>query len=98
MGVSAAIPTVLVAPAAVLAAFRGRGTSAVRSMVYWVLPGGAVVRRCVRVRRCGQQLVPGGLCADRDRGGVPHRRRRRGHDRGVIAREVSVTNIVASRC
>ena len=33
---------------------------------------GAVVRRCVRVRCRGQQRVPGGLRADRDRGGVPH--------------------------
>ncbi len=41
---------------------------------------GAVVRRRVRLLCRGQQRVPGGLRADRDRGGVPHRRRRRGQD------------------
>ncbi len=40
----------------------------------------AVVHRRVRVRCRGQQRVPGGLRADRGRGGVPHRRRRRGQD------------------
>jgi hypothetical protein len=44
---------------------------------------GAVVRRRVRVRTLKQQQLPFGLRADRDRGGVPHRRRRRGQDRGV---------------
>ncbi len=39
---------------------------------------GAVVRRRVPVRCRGQQRVPGGLRVDRDRGGVPHRGRRRG--------------------
>jgi hypothetical protein len=43
-------------------------------------PRAFFVRRCVRVRRRGQQRVPGGLRADRDRGGVPHRGRRRGQD------------------
>jgi hypothetical protein len=42
----------------------------------------AVVRRRVRVRCRGQQRVPGALRADRDGGGVPHRGRRRGQDRG----------------
>jgi hypothetical protein len=44
------------------------------------------LRRRVRVRCRGQQRVPGGLRADRDRGGVPHRRRRRGQDPGVAFR------------
>jgi hypothetical protein len=44
---------------------------------------GAVVRRRVRVRTLKQQRLPFGLRADHDRGGVPHRRRRRGEDRGV---------------
>ena len=43
------------------------------------------LRRRVRVRCRGQQRVPGGLRADRDRGGVPHRRRRRGQDPRVFA-------------
>jgi hypothetical protein len=41
------------------------------------------LRRRVRVRCRRQQRVPDGLCADRDRGGVPHRRRRRGQACGV---------------
>jgi hypothetical protein len=41
---------------------------------------GAVVRRRVFVRRFGQQRVPGGLRADRGRGGVPHCGHRRGQD------------------
>jgi hypothetical protein len=41
-----------------------------------------IVRRRVRLRCQWQQRVPGGLRADRDRGGVPHRGRRRGQDRG----------------
>jgi hypothetical protein len=47
---------------------------------------GAVVRRRVRGRCRRQQRVPGGLRADRDRGGVPHRGGRRGQDREYVVR------------
>jgi hypothetical protein len=74
---------VLDALPAMLAAFRGRGTSADRSMVYWVFPDGPVLRRRLRVRRRRQQRVPGGLHSHREPGGVPHRGDRRGQELGV---------------
>jgi hypothetical protein len=56
----------------------------------WQAEGGlacaGVVRRRVRVRCRGQQRVPGGLRADRDRGRVPHRGGRRGQDPVVAFR------------
>jgi hypothetical protein len=44
---------------------------------------GAVVRRRIRLRCRGHQRVPGGLRADRGRGGVPHRRCRRWQDLAI---------------
>ncbi len=43
-------------------------------------------RRRVHLRRRGQQRVPGGLRADRGRGGVPRRRRCRRQELGVAFR------------
>jgi hypothetical protein len=84
--------TVLAGTSAVLDAGTPGYSRAIAAAEYWIGIAGysrgttrvldcacrAVVHRCVRVRCRGQQRVPGGLRADRDRDGVPHRGDRRG--------------------
>jgi hypothetical protein len=52
----------------------------IRGALRYAWASHVVCRVHVRCRR--QQFMPGGLRADRDSGGVPHRGRRRGQDRG----------------